>query len=211
MKIDDLQDVVTSAEELQEWLGTPSQLAANKVIDHLDAHVRQFLSLSPFLTISTADADGHCDVSPRGDAPGFVYVMDDKRLVIPERPGNKRIDSIRNILSNPRVGLLFLIPGLEETLRINGRAVVVRDAELLAKMAVNGRNPLLGIVVEVEECFMHCAKALKRSGLWKPETWQEREQLPNPARIIADHVKLPGVTTEKVEGMLEESYTKRLY
>lgn len=211
MKIDDLQDVVTSAEELQEWLGTPSQLAANKVIDHLDTHVRHFISLSPFLTMSTADANGHCDVSPRGDAPGFVLVLDEKRLVIPERPGNKRIDSIRNILSNPRVGLLFLIPGLEETLRINGRAVVVRDAELLAKMAVNGRSPLLGIVVEVEECFVHCAKALKRSGLWKPETWQEREHLPNPARMIADHVKLPGVTTEKVAGMLEESYTKRLY
>lgn len=211
MKTGELQDVVTSTEELQEWLGTPSQLAAHKVIDHLDAHVRNFLSMSPFLTMSTADADGHCDVSPRGDAPGFVLVLDEKRLVIPERPGNKRIDSIRNILSNPRVGLLFLIPGLEETLRINGKAAVVRDAELLAKMAVNGRSPLLGIVVEVEECFIHCAKALKRSGLWKPETWQEREHLPNPARMIADHVKLPGVTTEKVAGMLEESYTKRLY
>ena len=211
MKLNDLQDVVTSVEDLQAWLGAPSQLAANKVIDHLDAHVRHFLSQSPFLTMSTADEDGCCDVSPRGDAPGFVHVLDDKRLVIPERPGNKRIDSIRNILSNPHVGLLFLIPGLEETLRINGRAAVVRDAELLAKMAVNGRSPLLGIVVEVEECFIHCAKALKRSGLWKPETWREKSQLPNPAAIIAAHVKLPGMTTEKVEGMLEESYTKRLY
>ncbi|MCX7571207.1 pyridoxamine 5'-phosphate oxidase family protein [Tumebacillus sp. DT12] len=211
MKIDDLQDIVSSAQELHDLLGEPSLLSANKVIHHLDEHVRHFLSLSPFVTISTADRDGHCDASPRGDAPGFVHVLDEKRLVIPERPGNKRIDSIRNILANPRIGLLFLIPGLNETLRINGRAVVVRDADLLAKMAVNGRSPLFGIVVEVEECFLQCAKALMRSKIWKPETWLAREQLPNPAQILADHVKLPGVTEEKVVVMLEESYTKRYY
>src|SRR5579875_182621 len=126
-------------------MGHPSELVRHKVIDHLDEHCRNFISLSPYALISTANAHGECDVSPRGDAPGFVLVIDEKHLVIPERPGNRRMDSLPNILSNPHVGLIFLIPGLEETLRVNGEACVLRDDSVLSQMEVNGRRPLVGI------------------------------------------------------------------
>ncbi|MBL0386541.1 pyridoxamine 5'-phosphate oxidase family protein [Tumebacillus sp. ITR2] len=203
---------VSSEDELQSLLGsTPSKLAANKVITELDEHCRDFLAKSPFVVVSTSDASGSCDVSPRGDAPGFVRVLDENRLVIPERPGNKRADSLRNILNNPRIGLIFLIPGLEETLRINGRACIVRDPDVLEPMSAQGKAPTLGIGVEVEECFVHCAKALKRSKLWQPESWASRDQLPNPAQMLRDHCKLPGLTTEDIAQSLQESYTKRLY
>lgn len=205
------QDVVTSPEELQEMFGQPSQVVQNKAIDHLDEHCRRYLSLSPFLILATSDAHGKCDASPRGDAPGFVHVVDDRHLVIPERPGNKRMDSVRNILQNPHVGLIFLIPSLEETLRINGRACVIRDAQLLEKMAVNGKVPAIGIGVQVEECYVHCAKSFMRSGLWKPNTWMAKEALPDMPKMLAEHVKLPGITEKEIAQGLQESYSKRLY
>ena len=161
--------------------------------------------------MSTSDKEGHCDVSPRGDVPGFVLTLDEKRLIIPERPGNKRADSMLNILSNPHVGLVFLIPGLGETLRINGTACLVQEEELLNKMAVNGKTPLLGIGVEVEECYIHCAKAFRRSGLWNPESWDAKESLPAVAKILVDHAKLKNVSSESMAERLEEGYTKRLY
>lgn len=204
-------NTVTTEAELRDLLGTPSDLAAKKVIDHIDPLCRDFISKSPFLLLSTADADGLCDVSPRGDHPGFVLVLDEKRLFLPERPGNRRTDSMRNLLTNPQIGLLFLIPGLEETLRVNGRACLVRDPQLLQQTAVNGRTPQIGIGVEVDEAFVHCAKALKRSHLWHPDTWPAKETLPSPARMLAEHAKLPGVEVEEVKSLLEESYTKRLY
>lgn len=205
------RDVIATEEELRQMLPSPSKLAANKVISHLDDHCRDFIARSPFLTMSTADGAGHCDVSPRGDAPGFVLVLDDKHLVIPERIGNNRVDSIRNILSNPQIGLLFLIPGLGETLRINGSACVVRDPELLARMAAQGKSPHLAIGVEVEECFIHCAKAFKRSQLWQPDSWGDPANLPNVSQILVDHVKLPNLTAADVSASLQESYSKRLY
>ncbi len=131
-------NTIKTVEELREITGNPSELVNNKVISYMDEHCRGFIAKSPFLTLSTADESGFCDVSPRGDKAGFVYVLNDKQLIIPERPGNKRMDSMRNILSNPNIGLLFLIPGLGETLRINGKASVIHDEELLEKMAVNG-------------------------------------------------------------------------
>ncbi len=161
------KNLVTTEEELRAILGEPSDLVKQKVISYLDPHCQQFIGKSPFLMMSTSDQAGNCDVSPRGDVPGFVLTLDEKRLIIPERPGNKRADSMLNILSNPHVGLVFLIPGLGETLRINGTACLVQEEELLNKMAVNGKTPLLGIGVEVEECYIHCAKAFRRSGLWK--------------------------------------------
>ncbi|WP_227874318.1 pyridoxamine 5'-phosphate oxidase family protein [Tumebacillus algifaecis] len=202
---------LTDAAELHALLGEPNVLVANKVIDHLDAHCLEFLAQSPFVVLSTADASGLCDVSPRGDQPGFVTVLDAKRLLIPERPGNKRVDSLRNILSNPHIGLLFLIPGLEETLRINGRACIVRDEALLSGMAVQDRVPQLAIGVEVEECFVHCAKAFKRSQLWNPSTWADKASLPSPAKMLAAHVKLPNIGEAEINAALQESYTKRLY
>ncbi|MGO1059212.1 pyridoxamine 5'-phosphate oxidase family protein [Planococcus sp. FY231025] len=204
-------NTIQTVEELLELTGKPSELVNNKVISYLDEHCRAFISKSPFLMISTADGSGFCDVSPRGDAAGFVYVMNDRQLIIPERPGNKRMDSLQNILSNPNIGLLFLIPGLGETLRINGKASVVRDVELLEKMAVNGKRPLLGIGVDVEECFIHCAKAFRRSELWNPETWMDQEELPKGAKILAAHAKLPNVDEATVGKLLEKSYREKLY
>lgn len=205
------KDMIETEAELRSLLGTPSELASKKVIHHLDHHCVEFLSKSPFLVMATADKQGFCDVSPRGDRPGFVHVLNEKQFVIPERPGNKRVDSLRNILSNPRVGLQFFIPGLGETLRVNGKACIVRDDVLLEKMAVRGRKPLLGIGVDVEECFIHCAKALRRSGLWDTESWLEKELLPSAAKILFAHAKLPDSNVDTIQKSLEESYTKRLY
>ncbi|KIL51380.1 phosphohydrolase [Jeotgalibacillus alimentarius] len=202
---------IKTEEELRRYLGEPGQLVQNKVIDHLDEHCRVFISKSPFITISTADKNGLCDASPRGDAAGFVMIQDDHHLLIPERPGNKRADSLSNLLQNPRIGLLFMIPGLGETLRINGRAVLVTEPSVLEAMAVNGKSPLLAIKVKVDECFIHCAKAFIRSGLWQPESWLEKEELPKPAKAIQAHAKLPNLTEEGIEERLNNSYQNKLY
>ncbi len=202
---------ITSEEELREIIGTPSERARKKVISHIDEHVRTFISKSPFLVLATSNLAGSCDSSPRGDAPGFVHILSENVLVIPERPGNKRMDSILNIMTNPNVGLLFFIPGLEETLRINGKAKIIRDEEILEKMNVNGKTPLLATAVTVEECFIHCAKALKRSQLWHSDTWYEDNSLPKPAKILADHVNIPEMDEKRIAADLKEGYQNRLY
>lgn len=205
------KDVLTSEAEIRAMLGTPSELALKKQIAALDAHCRAFIARSPFLLLATSDAAGRCDVSPKGDPAGFVMVLDDTHLVIPDRPGNKRLDGTRNILVNPHVGLIFLVPGKDETLRVNGRAYVVRDAELLERMAVDGKRPQLGIGVQVEEVFFHCAKAFRRSGLWQPERWRDVADLPGPARIFFDQAKPTDVTLEQLAARLEDGYRNRLY
>lgn len=205
------KNIVATEEELRSIIGYPSELVKNKVITQLDHHCIDFIAKSPFLVMSTSDNCGYCDASPRGDQPGFVYVLNEKQLIIPERPGNKKIDSLNNILSNPKVGLLFFIPGLGETLRINGQAAIVKDEELLLNMAVGGKSPLLGIGVEVEECFIHCAKAFKRSNFWEPNTWPEKTDLPAAAKILLEHARLPDSTVESIQKSLEESYRNRLY
>ena len=205
------KNTIETLEQLREINGYPSELVNKKVISYLDHNCLEFISKSPFLVISTSDKFGFCDVSPRGDMTGFVQILSEKQLVIPERPGNKRIDSMRNILSNPRVGLLFFIPGLGETLRVNGNAKLVTDEELLDKMAIKGKKPLLGIGVEVEECFIHCAKAFKRSGLWEPTSWIDKSILPSASKILFEHAKLPDTSVESIQESLEESYSKRLY
>ncbi|NQX67692.1 pyridoxamine 5'-phosphate oxidase family protein [Paenibacillus alba] len=204
-------ELVTTEEELRSILGYPSELVNKKVISHIDAHCRDYIAKSPFVFISTADAHGKCDVSPRGDAAGFVHIVDEKTIIIPDRPGNKRVDTFRNMISNPEIGLLFLIPSFGETLRINGRAFITKDKQLLQAMRASDKDPLLGIVVQVEECFLHCAKAFKRSGLWEPESWLQREMLPSAATILADHAKLEGITAEVIADRLAEGYSKRLY
>ena len=210
-KVNVFEYSIKSEEELRSIIGYPSELVNKKVISQLDHHCIDFISKSPFLVLSTSDNFGYCDASPRGDQPGFVQVLNEKQLIIPERPGNKRIDTLRNILSNPRVGLLFFIPGLGETLRINGHATIVKDEELLMTMAVSGKTPLLGISVEVDECFIHCAKAFKRSGLWEPETWADKEELPRAAKILLEHAKLPDSSEESIQKRLEDGYKNRLY
>ncbi|WP_377888088.1 MSMEG_1061 family FMN-dependent PPOX-type flavoprotein [Alkalihalobacillus sp. R86527] len=198
---------VQTVEELQSLGGKPGKLAANKVIPFLDENCELFISHSPFLTIATSAQDGS-DVSPRGDQPGFVKVIDQRHLLIPERPGNKRMDSLKNILENPYVGLLFIVPGRDETLRINGKACIVKDQSLLEGCEAFGKVPVLGIGVEVMECFIHCGKALKRSHLFEQEYWPSNEKLPSAAKMLADHAKLE---SESVSKSLKESYTQRLY
>jgi hypothetical protein len=203
---------IDELEALRSEIGYPSKLASNKVIHALDSHSIDFISNSPFIIVATSNQEGLCDASPRGDEAGFVYVLDEKHLFIPERPGNKRMDSIQNILTNPHVGIIFMIPGMEETFRVNGRACISQDQGLLKKTAVNGKLPLMGIGVEIEECFMHCAKSFKRSGIWTPERWLVKSKLPSASKIIAVHVsgKIE-VTEEQVQESLAESYKNRLY
>ncbi|MGG0718536.1 pyridoxamine 5'-phosphate oxidase family protein [Robertmurraya massiliosenegalensis] len=203
-----VKDIITTEEGLRELIGFPSELVKKKVISELDHHCQDFISKSPFLTISTADENGFCDVSPRGDHRGFIYIENNQSLIIPERPGNKRLDTLRNILKNPQVGLLLFIPGLGETLRINGKASIIKNSDILAKLTARGKTPLIGIRVEVEECYIHCAKAFKRSGLWEPDTWFDKQAMPSAAQIIYDHAKMSSV--EEIEQRLEEGYRKRL-
>ena len=204
-------DTVTDLAELRALVGEPSELARRKQLDHLDAHCREFIAHAPFLLLGTADAAGRCDVSPKGDAPGFVHVLDDHHLAVPDRPGNKRLDGMRNILENPHVGLIFLVPGRGETLRVNGRASITRDEALRARMEVGGKRPLLAIGVEVEEVFMHCAKAFKRSGLWQPADWPDISRMASAACILFDQTKPEGKTLADIERALDFSYTKTLY
>ncbi|MGM0903915.1 MAG: pyridoxamine 5'-phosphate oxidase family protein [Bacillota bacterium] len=205
------KEKIETEDELRSMLGEPSELVKRKVISYLDDHCQDFISRSPFLVIATSDEGGYSDVSPRGDYPGFALILDDKHIVIPERPGNKRIDTLRNILSNPKAGLLFFIPGLGETLRVNGNASLVKDDALLERMAVNGKKPLIGVAIEIEECFIHCAKAMKRSGIWEPETWSEKDTLPNAAKILLAHTKLPNKTEKELDEALQKDYLTELY
>lgn len=188
-----------------------SDLAARKCIDHLDAHCRSFIALSPFVCIGTSRADGGGDVSPKGDAPGFVEVLDAHTLLIPDRVGNNRLDSLSNITVNPDVGLLFLIPGVNETLRVNGRGRIVRDSALMQSMAVNGKAPTTGLLVEVREAFLHCAKALVRSKLWAEDYKVERSVLPPLGKIIRDQVEGASFSAEEAEERIQESLRDRLY
>lgn len=175
---------ITSSEELTEALGgAPSLRSQTKERARLHELDRIWLAASPFCLIATADAQGNCDISPKGDPPGFVYVIDDTTVAIPERPGNKRADGYRNILTNPHVGLLSVIPGRTETLRINGRARLVRDAPFFDQMIVKGHRPILACVVDIETIFFHCAKSFLRSDLWNQETWHP-EVLPSHAHIV---------------------------
>ncbi len=209
-----VKEIISSKEEFEEFrlfIGKPSERAANKVISFIDQHCRSFISMSPFMTLATSNSEGKCDVSPRGDFPGFVSVLDEHHLFIPERPGNRRMDSAENIITNPNIGLIFFIPGLGETLRINGKAYISRDPELLEKNSVNGRAPLFGILVEVEECYIHCAKAFIRSKLWDPDSWVAEENLPAVPQMLLEHSKTPNVTADQVAKELMEGYKNRLY
>ncbi|SCL37462.1 hypothetical protein GA0074692_4674 [Micromonospora pallida] len=200
---------ITSAEELRELLGQPNARAAGKerrVLHELD---RQWLAASPFCLIATSGADGTCDVSPKGDPPGFTLVLDERTIAIPERPGNRRADGFHNILENPHVGLVFLVPGRTDTLRINGRARLLRDAPFFDRMVVKGHRPALATVVEIEQVFHHCGKAFLRSELWKPETWQP-DALPSRARI-AKTIETPESELTDLEQYYGPAYLKKLY
>ncbi|MET8862466.1 pyridoxamine 5'-phosphate oxidase family protein [Nonomuraea sp. NPDC004580] len=200
---------IESEAELRELLGEVMPRAATKDRPRLHPRDREWLAASPFCLIATSDDTGACDVSPKGDPAGFVHVIDDTTIAIPERPGNRRADGFRNVLQNPHVGLIFLIPGRNETLRINGRARLVREAPFFDEMIVKGHRPRLALVVEIEQIFHHCAKAFLRSELWKPETWNP-DVLPSNARIIKE-VQTVTETVEELERYYGESYKQRLY
>jgi len=168
---------------LRSLLGEPSDLVRAKVRDRLDHLTRQFVERSPFVLLATSAPDGTCDVSPRGDPPGFVRILDERTLLLPERPGNRLADSFRNVLANPHAALLFVIPGIGDTLRVNGRATLVADEELLAPSTVEGKVPRAGFVIEVEEVFTHCSKAFLRAALWDPTRYVDRSELPSSGEI----------------------------
>jgi PPOX class probable FMN-dependent enzyme len=211
MGISKFNEVVTSAEELARVIGVPSELVLKKQLPELDAHMRRFIAESPFLLLGTVGRDGSCDVSPRGDAPGLATVLDDRTLLIPERRGNRRADSLGNIIETRRAGLLFLIPGVGETLRVNGRACVIRDEEVLTPLAFGGNRPLVGIVVEVEECFLQCAKAVIRSRLWDARATGRASSLPGLAEMLNDQARIEGQTVESLSRLIEDSYRNHLY
>jgi PPOX class probable FMN-dependent enzyme len=199
------RDLVTSVETLRAVVGgEPSEVARKKEIPALDVHARTFIARSPFLLLGTSDAEGRCDVSPKGDEPGFVRVLDDHHLVVPDRPGNKRLDGMRNILANPHVGLIFLIPGNDFTLRVNGRAAITREPALLQSLAAKGKVPLLAIGVTVEEVFLHCARSFRRGLLWEPASWPGPDAIPSMPCMLYDQTK-SAMSLEALEARTAQS------
>ncbi len=188
-------------------------LAIQKFQSALGVHAQAFIRRSPFVCIGTQSADGRADVSPRGDPPGFVSILDDQTLAIPDRPGNNRLDSLSNILANPSIGLLFVIPGFDDTLRVNGQASLTTDPAILESMRVNDRVPTVAIIVKVGEVFMHCAKAFRRSHLWDPDHFQNRSEMPSLIKIILDETSVaPGAEAmRKIDDDLEADYKRTLY
>jgi uncharacterized protein len=202
---------LSSEQELRELMGEPiAQAVVDKTLGELDRHCRLFIGRSPFVLISSSDADGRVDISPKGDPAGFVHILDDRTLAIPDRPGNRRFDTFRNLIQNPRIGLIFLVPGKRETLRISGRARIVQDDDLAATLSVAGKRPDLIIVVDVEEAFFHCAKCIVRSKLWSPESWPQTDDLPSLAQMMIDAARID-VPEEVLQGVIDQDERERLY
>jgi len=202
-------EILRTEEELEAVLGKPNRRVIAKVIDRLDDICCAFIARSPFVLVASSDAAGRIDVSPKGDPPGFVHILDDKTIAIPERPGNRRADTFRNVLQRPKVGLIFIVPGKGETLRVSGTARIVRDTWLRSLMTVGDRVPDLALVVTVEEIFMHCTKCMVRSRIWQPDTW-------NPAGlaslaeagVVHAHLDLP---VADLQASVEDDIHTRLY
>ena len=203
---------VDTVDELVALVGVPHERAANKGRPALLPVDRDWLAATPFCVIATSDADGNCDASPKGDPAGqLVHVIDDTTIAIAERPGNKRVDGYKNVLSYPHVGINFLIPGRGDTLRINGRARLVSDAPFFDDMVVKGHRPILALVVDIDDIFFHCAKAFLRSGLWKPETWEPEAKVPRRA-VIAKEAEPSGMTIEQLDDYYQpDNYARGLY
>lgn len=203
-------DVVTSVEQLREVLGSPGHRAAQKVVTVLDEPCRRFIAASPFLLLATANARGEMDVSPKGDPAGFAKVLDAKTLAIPDRLGNRRLDSFRNIVENPNVGVIFIVPGTEHTLRVSGKAQIVRDLDLREAMTMNGKAPDHVLVVSVERVLFHCPKCMIRSHLWDPGAWPDPAGIPTLAETLVAHAKLTE-TVDDVQAVIDNDAVKRLY
>ncbi|TGG95434.1 pyridoxamine 5'-phosphate oxidase family protein [Natronospirillum operosum] len=203
-------DYITTREQLRSAFEATHEVAIRKVLRSMDEHSRRFIEKSPFLLIGSQDASGNGDVSPKGDFPGFVKILDSKTLAIPDRPGNNRLDTWENIIENPGVGLIFMIPGMNETLRINGEARLTLDADLCSKMQVNNRPAKAVLIVKVREVYMHCAKAFIRSKLWSPDTWAPRSDMPTLGQILKDQAELTG-TANEFDNILDEAYQTSLW
>jgi PPOX class probable FMN-dependent enzyme len=201
---------ITSVEELTALVGAPMQRVAEKVRPSLHELDRQWLAASPFCLIATSDAEGNCDVSPKGDPPGFTHVLDDRTIAVPDRPGNRRVDGWHNVLANPHVGLLFLVPGRGDTLRVNGRARLLSDAPFFDEMVVKGNRPRIVLLVDIDEVFYHCAKAFMRSSLWKPETWPSPDALASRAQI-SKALERPDDPLSDLEQYYGPAYAATLY
>jgi PPOX class probable FMN-dependent enzyme len=202
-------DDIVDLESLRAHFGEMTTLAAHKVLPRLDRHSRAFIALSPFLVLATADSDGGVDASPRGDAPGFVAMLDDTTLVIPDRPGNRRVDSFSNVIRHPGIGLIFFVPGFDETLRVNGTGRIVTEAALLAPLEAQGKVPATGLLVSISQVFFHCGKALIRAKLWDPSRHVARNIFPSLGRIVAEQTAVMSV--ESAERVVATSYRERLY
>jgi len=214
----DQAEIVGSIAELDAITERASGGAAGKTMTRIDVYARQYIGLSPFCCLATSDGKGHADVTPRGDKPGFVRILNDNTLLIPERPGNNRMDSLRNIIVNPSLGLLFFIPGFEDTLRVNGRGRVTKDPRLLAESTVDNKTPKFGVVVDVDEVFLHCAKAFRRSRLWDVNAQVPRSTMPTLARMIMDQMadkaneaKPAEAEVKAIDAEIEEDYRTQLY
>lgn len=200
---------VTTQTELRSVYRAPAARATQKVLDHLDGHCQHFIALSPLCILSSADAKGCADASPRGDAPGFVHVQDEQTLLLPDRPGNNQVDSLQNIVVNPGVGLLFLVPGMNETLRVKGTAEIVTDPALLTPLTVQRKAPLSGLRITVTAAFLHCGRALLRSRLWDPAVQIERSRYPTYGQVLADQIT--GTDAREIDQSETEANRHRLY
>ncbi|MYH71697.1 MAG: pyridoxamine 5'-phosphate oxidase family protein [Acidimicrobiia bacterium] len=200
---------IASQTELRQTYREPAPRAQQKVLDHIDRHARDFIALSPFCVISSLGADGRQDTSPRGDPPGFVAVLDDYTLLVPDRPGNNQVDSLQNVIAHPEVGLLFLVPGMNETLRVSGTAEIVTDAALLDPLSVGSKAPLSGLRITVEEVFLHCGRSLIRSRLWDPEAQIDRSCYPTYGQVLADQIS--GANATEIDASEDEANREQLY
>ncbi|PWK76156.1 pyridoxamine 5'-phosphate oxidase family protein [Aminobacter sp. AP02] len=203
-------EFITDRETLRQHYRAPGDGAVKKELHCLDHHARSFLARSPFVLVGSSDGKGNADVTPKGDKPGFVAVLDDVTIAIPDRPGNNRLDTLENVVVNPAVGLLFLIPGMNETLRINGEARLTADPGLREQLAAEGKPPVTVMVVAIKAVYMHCAKAFMRSELWAPATWPDRASLPTLGQILRDQLALAD-NAEALDRSLDESYRKTMW
>lgn len=201
---------ISSRKELREAFDATHDIAVRKELRFIDPHSKRFIENAPFVFIGSQNLTGNGDVSPKGDQPGFVRVLDDQTIAIPDRPGNNRLDTWENVVENPAVGLIFLIPGMNETLRINGEARLTLDADLCAECHVNNRPALAVLIVKVHEVYMHCAKAFIRSKLWVPESWADRSDMPTLGQMLKDQAKL-AETAKEFDGILDEAYKTTLW
>jgi PPOX class probable FMN-dependent enzyme len=207
---DHFDGALQRVEQLREHYDAPMEVALRKDIGRIDDLCRRLISAAPMLFVSTFSEDGRCDVSPRGGPPGFVTVLDDEHLAIPDATGNRRLDTLENVVSTGRAGLIFIIPGRDTTLRVNGRAAVSADPDLLERIAAVGKPPRTAIVVEAEEVYTHCPKAFVRSKLWDPSTWPDPEDLPTSAEVSLAHQRNPELTIEQVRQREREALLYRL-